>query len=126
MTTSSGKHLEDISHAHIVSLKYKLITIAKDSDVLSIGSDRDRNGTKNELTKNKNVKDKFYVRNMLKDVFGFAENQEKATYGLGYKLTPTRNEDDDVLQKAVSLAEARNKIDHIQWYVTHYRPSTQQ
>ena len=27
---------------------------------------------------------------MLKDVFGFAEHQEKATYGLGYKLTLTR------------------------------------
>ena len=26
LTTSSGKHLEDVSHAHIVSLMYKLIT----------------------------------------------------------------------------------------------------
>ena len=29
LTNSSGKHLEDISHAHIVSLKYNLITSAK-------------------------------------------------------------------------------------------------
>ena len=28
---------------------------------------------------------------MLKDVFGFAEYQEKATYGLGYKPTLTIN-----------------------------------
>ena len=28
LTTSSGKHLEDISHAHIVFLMYKLITSA--------------------------------------------------------------------------------------------------
>ena len=41
-TTSSVKHLEDISHAHLVSLMYKLITSAKDSDDLSIGIDRDR------------------------------------------------------------------------------------
>ena len=38
---SSGKHLEDISHAHIVSLMYKLITSAEDTDDLSIGFDRD-------------------------------------------------------------------------------------
>ena len=29
LTTSSEKHLEDVSHAHIVSLMYKLITTAK-------------------------------------------------------------------------------------------------
>ena len=28
LTTSNGKHLEDISHAHLVSLKYKPITSA--------------------------------------------------------------------------------------------------
>ena len=37
---------------------------------------------------------------MLKDVFGFAEHQEKATSGLGYKLTLTRNFDNSVLNKA--------------------------
>ena len=42
LTTSNGKHLEDISHSHIVSLMYKLITSAKDSDYLSIGFDRSR------------------------------------------------------------------------------------
>ena len=41
LTTSSGKHLEDISHAHLVSLMYKLITSAKDMNDLSIGFDRD-------------------------------------------------------------------------------------
>ena len=42
LTTSSGKHLEDISHAHFVSLVYKLITSAKDPDELSLGFGRDR------------------------------------------------------------------------------------
>ena len=41
LTASSGKHLEDVSHAHIVSLMYKLITTAKRCDDLSIGFDRD-------------------------------------------------------------------------------------
>ena len=37
---------------------------------------------------------------MLKDVFGFAEQQEKATYDLGFKLKLTRNKDDAVIDKA--------------------------
>ena len=63
---------------------------------------------------------------MLKDVFGFAKHQEKATYGLGYKLTLTRNKDDAVLDKANGIADARIKIDHIHWYVPHYTPSIKQ
>ena len=63
---------------------------------------------------------------MLQDVFGFAECQEKATYGLGYKLTLTRNKDDAVIDKAGGIAEARIKIDYIHWYVPHYTPSIQQ
>ena len=35
LTTSSGKHFEDIYHAHIVSLLYKLLTTSKRSDDLS-------------------------------------------------------------------------------------------
>ena len=84
LTTSSGKHLEDISHCHIVSLLYKLITSSKDSDDLSIGFDRNRNKRRDVLAQNKNLKNEYHVRSMLKDVFGFAECQEKATYGLGY------------------------------------------
>ena len=63
---------------------------------------------------------------MLKDVFGFAEHREKSTYDLGYKLTLIRNKNDAVVDKAAGIADARNKIDHIQWYVPHYTPSIQQ
>ena len=63
---------------------------------------------------------------MLKDVFSFAECQEKATYGLGYKLTLTRNKDDAVIDKANAIADARIRIDHIHWYVPHCTPSIQQ
>ena len=83
LTTSSGKHLKDISHAHIVSSMYKLITSAKGCNDLSVGFDRDRERRRNELTNNKHVKGKYHVIIMLKDVFGFAEHPEKATYGLG-------------------------------------------
>ena len=87
LTTLSVKHLEEIGHAHIVSLMYKLLTSSKDSDDLSIRFDRNRGRRKNELTTNKKIKGKYHIRIYLKDVFGFAEHQEKGTYGLGYKLT---------------------------------------
>ena len=41
-TTSSGKHLEDTSHTHIVSSSYKLINFSKDDEDLSNGFDRNR------------------------------------------------------------------------------------
>ena len=126
LTTSSGKHLEDISHTHLVSLMYKLLTSSKNSDDLSIGFDRNRARRQDEMTDNKRVKCKYHVRIMLKDVFGFAEHQEKATYGLGYKLTLTRNKDEAVIDKVAVIAEAKIKIDHIHWYVPHYTPSIQQ
>ena len=75
LTTSSGKHLEEISHAHIVSLMYKLLSSCKGSDDLSIGFDRDRNRRKRELTNNKNIKGKYHLRIYLKDIFGFLEHQ---------------------------------------------------
>ena len=90
LTTTSGKHLKNSSHTQIVSLMYKLETSAKITDDLSIGFDRDRTRRQQELTINKNQKGKFRLRFMLKDFSGFAENQDKATYGLGYKLASTK------------------------------------
>ena len=96
---------------------YKLITSSKDSNDLSIGFDRSRNRKGDELSLSKNVKGNYHLRIMLKDVFGFAEHQEKVRLGLRYKLTLTRNKDDGVLEKTASIADARIKIDHIHWYV---------
>ena len=79
LTTSSGKHLEEISHAHIVSLMYKQLPSCKGSDDLSIGFDRSRDKRKRELFDNTNIKGKYHLRIYLKDIFGFAEHQEKGT-----------------------------------------------
>ena len=119
LTTSSGKHLENIDHSHIVSLMYKLLTSSKGSDDLSICFDRDRNRRQRELTHNKSQKGKYHVRIYLKDVFGFAEYQEKATSGLGYKLTMTRNSDNAVLNKGNAINNAKTKINAVEWYVPH-------
>ena len=126
LTTISGKHLENIDHAHIVSLMYKLLTSSRGSDDLSIGFDRDCGRRQRELTNNKNIKGKYHVRIYLKDIFGFTEYQEKATYGLGYKLTMTRKTDNAVLNKDNAINVGKIKINSIEWYVPHYTPSIQQ
>ena len=46
----------------------------------------------------------------LKDVFGFAEYKEKATNGLGYKLTLTRNSDNAVLNKGNAINNVKSKL----------------
>ena len=123
LTTSSGKHLENIDHAHIVSLMYKLLSSSRDSDDLSIGFDRSRDRRKRELLYNKTQKGKFHLRIYLKDVFGFAEYQETGTFGLSYRLTLTRSTDNAFLNKNDATNNAKIKINGIEWYVSHYVPS---
>ena len=113
LTTSSGKHLEEISHAHIVSLMYKLLTSSKDSNDLSIGFDRNRERRKNEISNDKIIRGKYHIRTYLKDIFVFAEHQEKGKYGLGYKLTLTRNTDNAVLNKDNAVANGRVKMNSL-------------
>ena len=120
LVTASGKHLEEITHSHIVSLIYKLLTSSKDSDDLSIGFDRDCGRRKRELTNNKNVKGKYQMRIYLKNIFGFAEHQEKGTYGLGYRLIMTRNSDNAILNKDNTVVIGRVKITSLDWFVPHY------
>ena len=123
LTTSSGKHLENIDHAHIVSLMYMLLSSSRDSDDLSIGFNRSRDKRKEELLNNKSQKGKFHLRIYLKDIFGFAEYQEVGTFGLSYRLTLTRNSDNAVLNKNNTTNNAKIKINGIEWYVPHYVPS---
>ena len=127
VTTSPGQHLEEISHAHIVSLMYKLLTSSKDSEDSSVGFDRNRGRRKNELyNNNKSIKGKFHIRIYLKDIFGFAGHQEKGTYGLGYKLTLTRNTDNTVLNKAAAINNGKVKINSLDWYIPHYSPNLEE
>ena len=118
--------MEDISHAHLFSLMNKLLTSGKDGDDLSLVFDRNPNRRKDELAQNENKKGKYHLRIMLKDVFGFAEHQEKATFGLGYKLKLTRSKSETVIEKAAGIADARFRTDHIHWYAPHYTRSIQQ
>ena len=56
---------------------------------------------------------------MVKDISGFAELQEKPTFGLGYKLTLTKNTDNVVLNKDNAINNAKIRILAIGWYVPH-------
>ena len=110
LKTSSGKHIEDNSLALFIFLMYKVITSAKNTDNLTIGFDRDCVSRQRKVTKNRNQKGKNHMRIMLKDVFGSAELQRRATYGLGYKLTLTRNTDDSILNKVDATNKAKSKL----------------
>ena len=77
LTTSSGKHLEEISHTHIFSSMCKLLTSSKDGDDLSIGFDRSRNNRKRELTKTKNIKGKYHIRIYLKDILDMPNTKKR-------------------------------------------------
>ena len=93
---------------------------------MSIGFDRGRDRRRDELSNNKTVKAVYHLRLRLEDVFRFAECQEKATYGLGYKLSLTRNKDEAVINKTAIVPDVRKIIDHIHWYIPNYQPSIQQ
>ena len=66
---------------------YNLKTSARESEDLSIGFDRSRDKRKHELTNNKTIKGEYHVSIYLRDVFRFAQWQEKGTVFLGSKLT---------------------------------------
>ena len=72
------------------------------------------------------VKGKYHVRIYLKDFFGFAEHQEKGTFGFGYKLFLTRNTENAVLSKGNAVDDAKIKNNAIAWYVPNYTPSITQ
>ena len=102
---------------------YKIITSARKTDDLSIGFDRDSERRKMVLSNNQKNKGKYHVTIMLKNIFGFAEQQAKCTYGLGYKLTITRKSDNAVLNKGNAISNTKIKITSIDWYVPLNTPS---
>ena len=55
-------------------------------------------------------------------MFGFAD-QEKRTYGLGYTLTLTRNNNNDPIIRDNGVDAAKIVIKDIGWYIPHYVPN---
>ena len=90
---------------------------------MSFGFDRDRGRGQRELSNNKNLQRKYHLRIVLKDMFRFAEHQEKATSGMGYNFTSTRNVDNFVLNKTNATVVGKSKFNCIERYVPHYTHS---
>ena len=63
------------------------------------------------------------MKNLLREIFGFSEHQQKA---IGYKLTLTRSSDNSVLNKAHATKIAKIEIIGIEWCVPHYTLSMEQ
>ena len=126
LATSNGKHIEETSQAHIVSLMNKLIPSSRRSDDLSLSFDRSRDRTQHELTINKKIKRNYHMTITLKYNFGYAKHQEKAVLGLGYNLTLPRNTDNAVLNEKNAMNNAKIKIFAIQLYVPQYTTSLEQ
>ena len=105
---------------------YKFITWSRGSDYLSVGFDRDRGRRQRELTNNKSITGRYQTRICLKVIFDFAEYQLKATYGLGCKLTLTRNSDSAVLKTNNATNFGKFEFNAIEWYVPHYTCSISQ
>ena len=126
LTTSSGKQLENFDHAHIVSLMNKLLPSSRGSNDLSIGFDRDRDKRRLERNINKNKKRKLSCQNVFKRYIWNCTTPKKDTYGLGCKLTWTRNTDNAVLNKGNAINIGKLKSNAMEWYVPHYTPSLDQ
>ena len=69
--------MEEIDNAHVICLRYKLLSSSRDSDDLSIGFHRSTEVRERDLTKKETRKGIYLVKVSLKDIFGFAENQCK-------------------------------------------------
>ena len=74
---------------------------------MSIGFDRNRDRRQRELTNNKTHKGKFHLKIYFRNLFRFAENQEKGTFGLCYELTLTGNTDNANLNEENAINNAK-------------------
>ena len=123
-TTSSGKHLENTTNGRIICLMYKLIRRSKeDSNDLSIGFHHDMGEKIREFRDNSDdfTRGNLNVSIFSRDIFGFAQHKENATYGLGYRLIIKRNIDSIAIVHGLLRDGNREHItlNDISWYVPH-------
>ena len=93
----------------------------------------EKTGTRErESIENQKTKENYQLTVCVEDIFGFAEHQENATYGLGYKLTLKRNSkitvlshepgagvDDTPRTAAYRALEGRIFISDLSWYIPY-------
>ena len=72
----------------------------------SLGFHKKKLKLANENKKNQKTKENHQLTVCVEDIFGLAEHQENATYGLGYKQTLKRNNSIIVLSHELGAAVA--------------------
>ena len=82
LTTSSGKHLEEVDKLHIKSIMHTRLTSQQQTSELMYGFEESESTRRQKLTNNKTEQGTLFVAVRLIDLFGFAD-QEKVTYGMG-------------------------------------------
>ena len=121
---SSGKEKEENDIAHIICLMYSFTLKSRDSDAFSIGFPKNFGARVREITDNKRSTGNCHVRK--KDLSRFAERQETAAYGLGYKVTFQRISDNFVLSHEARtdaellVLEGTVNWNDLSWYVQPY------
>ena len=110
MHSKNGKELEEINKAYNIFSMYELLSCSKVSDVLSFGFRRDIATRGREMPNKITSHGNFHVRKYLKNIFGFAGRQEKATKGLIYELTLERKGDNHVFSHADRTDAENNSL----------------
>ena len=125
LSTFGLNQIEDFDHAHNRCLGCKFISSCRNRNFMSFGLDHDKDRLQQGLTNLKATMVFKQVRNLLKDVYGFAENQESVTCGLECSMTRERREDDAVLNTGSWTAYFESVIRAKLWYVPPFTPKVE-
>ena len=86
---------------------YRVLTSPNDSKASAIAFAPENNGRAQDCIVWKKDHGQFHFRLLIKDKFGFAERPEKATVGLGYKMTMKRTSDFVALARYVFTVDGK-------------------
>ena len=128
LETSGGRTIEYIDHCHPNLLMYKLLTSTDDE--YESGFVRNQGNRDSQLKCGHIAAQRGHMYMMIKmsDLFGFVNDLEKITYGLGLKLILERNNNDRALYRVNAnpgaIANDGNKdIRDISWCLPSIDPS---
>ena len=128
LETSGGRTIEYIDHCHPNLLMYKLLT-STDAEYES-GFVRNQGKKDSQLKGDRAAAERGHMYMMFKmsDLFGSVNDLEKIIYGLGFKLTLKRNNNDRALYRVNADADAVDndgniEIRDISWCVPSIDPS---
>ena len=107
-----------VDHANIACSMYKLLTTPRGHHDSSIRFARDILERAEKRITMKRIRGKFHNTILIKDVFGFAEHQQYATFGLSYKLTLKTKNNYTVLSRNVGTVDGQIAI-FLTFYVLH-------